>query len=344
MRNRGDIFVISGPSGVGKTTLSQLLLKNVKHLVFSISYTTRPPRPNEKNGIDYFFVSLHEFKTMVNKGEMLEWAKVYGHYYGTSAKFIKEVLTKGHDVLLDIDVKGAEHIKKHFPQAVLIFILPPSLEVLKHRLWQRQTEPEEAFKRRLESVKREIKNCKKFDYIVINEDLKSALSEILAIVKATKATKNKKMASDKKGISRLKNFTSKGTYVLILELPKQVFITVGKLGTFMFLPGFYGYIGSAQGGLYRRLKRYLTPKRKKRWHIDYILERATIKAVALCEAPDKIECTVASKLHQTLSPIPGFGISDCLCSSHLYYHPIEESLKTEITRAFRPFICSIIEI
>lgn len=150
------------------------------------------------------------------------------------------------------------------------------------------------------------------------------------------------MASDKKGISSLKNFTSKGTYVLILELPKQAFITVGKLGTFMFLPGFYGYVGSAQGGLYRRLKRYLTPKRKKRWHIDYLLEKATIKAVALCEASEKIECAVANKLHQTLSPIPGFGISDCFCFSHLYYHLIEEVLKAEIIRAFKPFICIIL--
>lgn len=196
--NRGDIFVISGPSGVGKTTLSQLLLKSVKRLAFSISYTTRPPREGEKNGIDYFFVTLPEFKTMVNKGEMLEWAEVYGHYYGTSAKFIKETLMEGQDVLLDIDVQGAEHIKRHFSQAVLIFIVPPSLEVLRRRLWERQTETEEALKRRLESARKEIKNCKKFDYIVINKDLKSALSEILAIVTATKATRDRKWPQIKK--------------------------------------------------------------------------------------------------------------------------------------------------
>lgn len=152
------------------------------------------------------------------------------------------------------------------------------------------------------------------------------------------------MASDKKDILPLRNFTSKGTYALILELPEQALISVGKLGTFMFLPGFYGYIGSAQGGLYRRVKRYLAPRRKKRWHIDYLLERATVRAIALCETPHRIECIVASKLHQTLSPVLGFGISDCLCPSHLYYHPMEQSLKTEIIRAFRPCICSIIEV
>ncbi len=194
------------------------------------------------------------------------------------------------------------------------------------------------------------------------------------------ATKRVMMEVEPPSLANLKNLTSKGSYVLILELPKKSFITVGKLGIFMFLPGFYGYVGSAQGGLYRRLKRYLSSKRKKRWHIDYLLEEAYLKAIAICEVPDlpacarpplasrpskpgtggqtvqanawrasqwqagRIECSVATKLHQTLSPIPGFGISDCLCSSHLYYHPIEQFLKTEVLQAFMPYTCSIIEI
>jgi len=193
-----DIFVISGPSGVGKTTLSQLLLKNVNNLAFSISYTTRPPRAGEKNGVDYFFIGKDEFKSMIAKGEILEWAEVYEHYYGTSARFVKEALMKGHDVLLDIDVQGARHVKRYFSQAVLIFILPPSLEVLKHRLLKRHTESKEALKKRLKEVKEEIKNSKKFDYIVINKDLKSALGEILAIITATKTRINKKWPQVKK--------------------------------------------------------------------------------------------------------------------------------------------------
>ncbi len=197
MENR-DIFVISGPSGVGKTTLSQLLLKNVNNLAFSISYTTRPPRAGEKNGVDYFFIGKDEFKSMIAKGEILEWAEVYEHYYGTSARFVKEALMKGHDVLLDIDVQGARHVKRYFSQAVLIFILPPSLEVLKHRLLKRHTESKEALKKRLKEVKEEIKNSKKFDYIVINKDLKSALGEILAIITATKTRINKKWPQVKK--------------------------------------------------------------------------------------------------------------------------------------------------
>ena len=152
------------------------------------------------------------------------------------------------------------------------------------------------------------------------------------------------MALCKKGISSLKKLTSKGTYVLIVELPKDTLITVGKLGTFMFSAGFYGYIGSAHGGLYKRLKRYFSPSKKRRWHIDYLLKEGTIKAIVACESKERIECTIAQRLQQTLAPILGFGVSDCLCLSHLYYHPNERALRGEIIRAFNSCMCSIIEI
>ena len=120
----GDIFVITAPSGTGKTTLVRLLLSSLPNLVFSISYTTRPPRPNEIHGKDYFFVTKDEFEKMIATGEMIEWAEVYGNYYGTSASFLQQTIEEGKDILLDIDIQGAKQVKQRFPKAVLIFLLP----------------------------------------------------------------------------------------------------------------------------------------------------------------------------------------------------------------------------
>jgi len=188
----GDIFVITAPSGTGKTTLVRLLLSSLPNLVFSISYTTRSPRPNEVHGKDYFFVTKEEFEKMITAGEMIEWAEVYGNYYGTSARFLQETIEKGKDILLDIDIQGAKQVKQRFPQAVLIFLLPPSLEELERRLKKRATDAIEVIQKRLAEARTEIAAAKEFDYIVVNDILEKALEELKAIVLATKAKAEKR--------------------------------------------------------------------------------------------------------------------------------------------------------
>ena len=192
MKNKGDIFVISAPSGTGKTTLVRLLLSRFPTLSFSISYTTRLPRPGEVNGQHYFFVSEKEFKRSIARGEMLEWAKVYGHYYGTPLHFVKEKIAAGKDVILDIDIQGAQEVKKKIPEAILIFIIPPSWEELQRRITNRSTDSLEVIKKRLKAARKEIKVARDFDYIVINDILENALQELTSIIQATKARTNKR--------------------------------------------------------------------------------------------------------------------------------------------------------
>ena len=192
MKNKGDIFVISAPSGTGKTTLVRLLLSRFPTLSFSISYTTRLPRPGEVDGQHYFFVSEKEFKRSIARGEMLEWAKVYGHYYGTPLHFVKEKIAAGKDVILDIDIQGAQEVKKKIPEAILIFIIPPSWEELQRRITNRSTDSLEVIKKRLKAARKEIKVARNFDYIVINDILENALQELTSIIQATKARTNKR--------------------------------------------------------------------------------------------------------------------------------------------------------
>ena len=192
MKNKGDIFVISAPSGTGKTTLVRLLLSRFPTLSFSISYTTRLPRPGEVDGQHYFFVSEKEFKRSIARGEMLEWAKVYGHYYGTPLHFVKEKIATGKDVILDIDIQGAQEVKKKIPEAILIFIIPPSWEELQRRITNRSTDSLEVIKKRLKAARKEIKVARVFDYIVINDILENALQELTSIIQATKARTNKR--------------------------------------------------------------------------------------------------------------------------------------------------------
>ncbi|MCD6213778.1 MAG: guanylate kinase, partial [Candidatus Desulfofervidus sp.] len=189
---KGDIFVISAPSGTGKTTLVRLLLSRFPTLSFSISYTTRLPRPGEVDGQHYFFVSEKEFKRSIARGEMLEWAKVYGHYYGTPLHFVKEKIAAGKDVILDIDIQGAQEVKKKIPEAILIFIIPPSWEELQRRITNRSTDSLEVIKKRLKAARKEIKVARDFDYIVINDILENALQELTSIIQATKARTNKR--------------------------------------------------------------------------------------------------------------------------------------------------------
>ncbi len=177
--------MVSAPSGAGKTTLCQRLLATDHQISFSISYTTRKPRPGERHGVDYFFVDEETFQRMVDQGAFLEWARVHDHFYGTAQEQVEEVLKSGRDVLLDIDVQGALQVREKLGQdAVLVFILPPSLEELERRLRARGTEDERTLKRRLSVAREEIAKATEFDYLVLNDDLEEAFDHFYAVLKA----------------------------------------------------------------------------------------------------------------------------------------------------------------
>jgi len=176
------VYIISAPSGSGKSTLVNKLLKLVSDLDFSISYTTRAPRGSEQNGKQYHFVSREEFEQMIRAGEFLEHANVFGNYYGTARRFLQEAEQKGHDLLLDIDVQGAELIKAKLPDAVSIFVLPPDRQTLEWRLRKRSEDAEEVIQRRLVTATREIANYDKYNYILINDKLEESIESLRAIV------------------------------------------------------------------------------------------------------------------------------------------------------------------
>ena len=176
------VFIISAPSGSGKSTLVNELRKIVTGLEFSISYTTRPPRGSEQNGREYFFVPRAEFDEMVGKGELLEHAEVFGNCYGTAKRFLREAEQKGNDLLLDIDVQGAQQVKKKIPDAVSIFVLPPNRDKLEWRLRHRGLDSKDVIERRLVTASREIENYDKYDYILVNDRLEQAVDELRAIV------------------------------------------------------------------------------------------------------------------------------------------------------------------
>lgn len=196
----GILFIISAPSGSGKTTLTNEVLKHVPGLQFSISYTTRPPRGSETNGREYFFVSQGEFERMLREGAFLEHANVFGHYYGTARCFLDEARRAGKDLLLDIDVQGAAQLKRREPEAVSIFILPPSREALENRLRnRRETEKaaeqqagrsgenlnyEEIIRRRLDGARKEIEKYPEYDYILVNDRLDQSIDDLKAILAA----------------------------------------------------------------------------------------------------------------------------------------------------------------
>ena len=184
------VFIVSAPSGSGKSTLVNELFKMVQGLEFSISYTTRPARGSEQDGKEYFFVSEAEFEAMIAADEFLEYARVFGNYYGTSRRFLRECEARGHDLLLDIDVQGAAQIKSKLPEAVSIFILPPGREQLEWRLRSRGLDPEEVIRRRLDTARREIENYSKYDYILVNNVLEKSADELKAIVLAERIKKN----------------------------------------------------------------------------------------------------------------------------------------------------------
>lgn len=188
MKKKGILFIISAPSGSGKTTLCSRLVESFGDLDRSISMTTRTPRLGERDGMDYIFIEKEEFLKRKKRNEFLEWAKVFDEYYGTPKKYIIHMLKKGHDVLLSIDVQGAMKIKRLRMNAVYIFIMPPSLYMLKERLINRSTDSREEIEKRLKVSKKEMSHAKKYDYIVMNGNLEAALENLRSIIIAERCS------------------------------------------------------------------------------------------------------------------------------------------------------------
>ena len=180
---RGKLFVVSAPSGAGKTTLIRHLLNQFPNLAYSISSTTRPPRDGEIDGKDYFFIPSVAFKEKISQGQWLEWARVHDHYYGTDRHFVQSCLAQGRSLLLDIDVQGADQVMTSNLDPVTIFILPPSIEVLAHRLEKRATDRPEVIKKRLENAASELARAGHYKYQVFNDRLEQAQSDLVDIVK-----------------------------------------------------------------------------------------------------------------------------------------------------------------
>jgi guanylate kinase len=191
------VFIISAPSGSGKSTLVNELLKLASDLDFSISYTTRAPRGSEQNGKQYYFVSREQFEQMVRANEFLEHADVFGNYYGTARRFLEEAESKGHDLLLDIDVQGAAQIKPKLADAVSIFVLPPDRKTLERRLRKRGEDDPRVIQRRLDAASREIENYSKYNYILINQDLEASVESLQAIVGSERLRRSGRPLSDK---------------------------------------------------------------------------------------------------------------------------------------------------
>lgn len=180
--SKGILFVLSGPSGAGKGTLRRLLFQRLPGLAYSVSCTTRQPRPGETEGVEYHFVSEEAFREMIAQGRFLEWAKVHDHFYGTRASDVREVLERGLDVVLEIDVQGALQVKKAIPEAVTLFIDPPSVEELERRLSCRGTEAPEERRLRLMNAKAEMEQARSYDHRVVNDHLEEALEDLAHLV------------------------------------------------------------------------------------------------------------------------------------------------------------------
>ena len=182
MARSGNLIIVSGPSGAGKSVLVSGVLQRMPHVRFSISYTTRAPRKTEKNGVEYFFVDRDEFQSLVSADEFLEWAEVHGNYYGTSGRFVDDLLRQGEDVLLDIDVQGAQILRRKRADSIAVFILPPSYQVLRERLTRRSLDAGFVIEQRLKIAWKEVSHYKDYDYLIINEKLDISVDELQSII------------------------------------------------------------------------------------------------------------------------------------------------------------------
>ncbi|MFS1513278.1 guanylate kinase [Chengkuizengella sp. SCS-71B] len=182
--DKGLLIVLSGPSGVGKGTVCAALRKRKPELIYSISATTRQPREGEADGVNYFFKTKEEFQKMIQNNELLEWAEYVGNYYGTPIEFVKKTIDSGEDIILEIDVQGALKVKEKFPEAVYVFLVPPSIDELKNRIEGRGTESADNIKHRLSMAQEEIELLKHYDYAVVNDKINNACSKIESIIVA----------------------------------------------------------------------------------------------------------------------------------------------------------------
>ncbi|MBS4019002.1 guanylate kinase [Azonexus hydrophilus] len=199
----GNLYVVAAPSGAGKTTLVRMLLAEESSVHLSISFTTRAPRPGEQDGREYHFVSVDRFRSMIAGDEFLEWAEVHGNFYGTSKKWIGDQLAAGHDVLLEIDWQGAQQVRKLFPAAIGVFILPPSMDELSRRLTGRGTDAQDVIERRLAAAEAEMRHVGEFDYAIINDQLDQALQDLRAIVRSSRLSPGKQRLQHPALFSRL---------------------------------------------------------------------------------------------------------------------------------------------
>lgn len=181
---KGILFILSGPSGVGKGTVRRNLFRKVNDLKYSISMTTRKKRPGETDGVDYFYKTIEEFEALIKQNQLLEYAQFVGNYYGTPRKYVEDTLAAGHDVFLEIEVQGALQVKENFPEGVFIFLFPPSLDELKNRIVSRGTESQDLVLKRLRKAKNEIELMDAYDYVVVNDNVKRAVTKIQSIIQS----------------------------------------------------------------------------------------------------------------------------------------------------------------
>jgi len=200
-----NLFIIAAPSGCGKTSLVEALIKKTKNLCVSVSHTTRPPRPDEVNGINYYFVSINEFEEMIKNNAFVEHATVFDNHYGSSTKLIREKLDQGVDVILEIDWQGARQVKENMPNAISIFILPPSNEALLGRLKQRAQDDEITINKRMSDAQNQMQHFNEFDYLVVNDDFNTALNDLdLIICRPDKASERFSLSLSKQSKKYIK--------------------------------------------------------------------------------------------------------------------------------------------